>query len=98
MGEDGEVDGVAWDSPLFKQGVTSGTKILAINGREYSNDDFKAAITAAKGTAQPIELMIKNGELFRTVQLDYHDGLRYPRLEKVGKGKSTLDALLKPLP
>ena len=30
------------------------------------------------------------------VKLDWHGGLRYPRLEKVTKGAGTLDALLAP--
>ena len=39
---------------------------------------------------------MKTGDLYRTVTLDWHGGLRYPRLEKVGKGTGTLDALLAP--
>ena len=77
--------------------MTSGTTIVAINGRAYSNDDLKAAITAAKTSRQPIGLLVKRGERFRTVGVAYHDGLRYPRLERVGSGASSLDALLKPL-
>lgn len=98
VGKDGVINGVAWDSPLFNEGVTTGTKIVAINGREYSNDDFKGAITAAKGTKAPIKLLVKKGDLFRTIDLDYHEGLKYPVLEKVGTGPSSLDALLAPLP
>jgi len=30
------------------------------------------------------------------VKLDWHGGLRYPRLEKIAKGPGTLDALLAP--
>ena len=30
----------------------------------------------------------------RTVQIDYHDGLRYPHLEKIGTGETGLDKLL----
>ena len=98
IGKDGEIEGVAWDSPLFDQGVTTGSKIVAIDGRAYSDDDFRRAISAAKGGKQPISLLVKKGDLYRTVALDYHDGLRYPRLERVGSGPSTLDALLAPLP
>ena len=97
LGKGGEVSGVAWDSPLFNEGVTPGTTIVAVNGRAYSDDDLKGAITVAKGTRQPIQLLVKKGELYRTVSLPYHDGLRYPALEKVGSGPSTLDALLAPL-
>jgi predicted metalloprotease with PDZ domain len=95
---DGTITSIAWDSPLFNQGVTKGAQIVAVNGRAYSSDDLKGAITAAKGRQEPIRLLIKKGALYRTVDLDYHDGLRYPTLEKVGAGPSSLDALLAPLP
>jgi predicted metalloprotease with PDZ domain len=98
IGKDGNISGVDWDSPLFNEGVTSGTQIVAINGRSYSNDDLKGAIAAAKGRKEPIRLLVKKGDLYRTINLDYHDGLRYPALEKVGTGASSLDALLAPLP
>ena len=98
IGKEGEISGVAWDSPLFNDGVTAGTKIVAINGRAYADDDLKAAIKAAKGGKEPIALLVKQGDRYRTIALDYHDGLRYPALERVTKGPSTLDALLAPLP
>jgi predicted metalloprotease with PDZ domain len=97
LGKDGDITGVAWDSPLFDEGVTSGTRILAVNGRAYSADDLKGAITAAKTAKRPIQLQLKKGNYFRTVSLPYYGGLRYPVLEKVGRGPSTLDALLAPL-
>jgi predicted metalloprotease with PDZ domain len=98
VGKDGEINGVVWESPLFNEGITTGTKILSVNGRAYSNDDFRSAITAAKASRTPIELTLKKGSLYRTVRLPYYGGLRYPVLEKVGTGPSTLDALLAPLP
>jgi len=98
VGKDGEIAGVAWDSPLFNEGVTVGTKILAIDGRQYSDDDFKAAIAAAKGGRAPIRLLTRKGDRYRSIDLDYHGGLRYPVLERMGTGPSTLDALLRPLP
>jgi predicted metalloprotease with PDZ domain len=98
LGKDGAVTGVAWDSPLFNEGITTGWTIQAVNGRAYSADELKSAITAAKASRQPIQLMLKKGDVFRTVALPYYDGLRYPRLERVGTGPSSLDALLAPRP
>ena len=69
---------------------------MAVNGRAYSNDDLKGAITAAKGGKTPIKLLVKKGSLYRTIDLPYYGGLRYPVLEKVGTGRSGLDALLAP--
>jgi predicted metalloprotease with PDZ domain len=95
---DGKVTGVLWDSKAFDAGLAVGTQVLAVNGRAFSDDALKEAIRAAKGAKAPIRLLIQSGDVFRTVDLDWHEGLRYPRLEPTAGGKGTLDALLAPLP
>ena len=59
-------------------------------------DALKDAIKAAAGNGPAPQLLVHDGDVYRTVKLDWHGGLRYPRLEKVGKGQGTLDALLAP--
>jgi predicted metalloprotease with PDZ domain len=98
VGEGGVISGVAWDSPLFNQGVTGGSTIVAVNGRQYSHDVLRAAIRSARGGREPIRLLIKRGDQYREVPLAYYEGLRYPILERTGTGPSSLDALLAPLP
>ena len=85
-----------WDSPAFNAGLSVGTQVLAVNGRSFDADKLKNAIKAAKGGREPVHLLVKAGDLYRTADLAWYRGLRYPRLEKVGKGPSTLDALLAP--
>ena len=53
-------------------------------------------MTAAKGTKEPIRLLTKSGDHYRDVAIDYHDGLRYPHLQKIGTGINGLDRLLTP--
>ncbi|HEX6740337.1 MAG TPA: peptidase M61 [Sphingomicrobium sp.] len=96
VGSDGKVTSVLWDSAAFNAGVTVGTEIVAVNGRKFDADALKQAIRAAAGSGAPPELLVHDGDVYRTVKLDWHGGLRYPRLEKVGKGPGTLDALLAP--
>jgi hypothetical protein len=67
-----------------------------VNGRSFDADALKRAIENAKGSAPAVDLLVKSGDLYRTVKLDWHQGLKYPRLEKVGKANGTLDALLAP--
>jgi predicted metalloprotease with PDZ domain len=98
VGEAGRISGVAWDSPMFNAGATAGATIVAVNGRQYSNDAFRQAIRAARDGREPIRLLIKRGERYSDIEVDYHDGLRYPALERMGSGPSSLDALLAPLP
>jgi hypothetical protein len=57
---------------------------------------MRRAITAAKGATAPIELILKNGDSYRTVQLDYHDGLRYPHLERIRGASDRLSQILAP--
>ena len=45
---------------------------------------------------RPPELLVHDGDVYRTVKLDWRGGLRYPRLQKTGSGTGTLDALLAP--
>lgn len=91
---DGDILTTIWDSPASKAGLTSGMKILAVNGTEYSGDIFKAALTQAKADKKPLELIVKQGKNIRVIRLDYFLGVRYPRLTKTGEGAGSLDRLL----
>ena len=96
VGNDGKVSSVLWDSAAFNVGITIGTQITAVNGRDFDPDALKDAIKAAAGNGPAPELLIHDGDVYRTVKLDWHGGLRYPRMEKVGTAPGTLDALLAP--
>jgi predicted metalloprotease with PDZ domain len=74
---------VRWGSPAFDQGIGAGWTLVAVNGQAASAEVLREAVTAAKGTNAPIELLVKTGDRFRTVAFDYHEGLRYPRLERI---------------
>jgi len=93
LGKEGEITGVAWDSPAFNAGLTVSTKLIAVNGHALETDRLKAAIKAKKS---PLSLLVRTGDIYRTVELKYDGGLRYPKLEKIGAGPASLDALLAP--
>ena len=92
----GRIGSVLWGSPAFNAGMTIGTELVAVNGHAFDADQLKDAIKAANGISAPVALLIKQDNMYRTVNLDWHGGLRYPRLQKVGRGPGTLDALLAP--
>jgi predicted metalloprotease with PDZ domain len=92
--KDGTVLEVLWDSAAFKAKVTESSVLLAVNGAAYSADVLKDAIRAAKSTKLPIELIVKTGDRFRVLMLDYHDGLRYPHLERDPSVPARLDDIL----
>ncbi len=90
----GEVTSVIWDSPAFKAGIDVGTTVQAVDGEAFSGDRLKAAVAGAKGTRDPIRLVVRNGDRYRDLAVDYHGGHRYPRFEKVGAADGGLDRLL----
>lgn len=94
----GHVTGVIWDGPAFKAGLTTASEVLAVNGRTYAEDTLRDAIISAEGGKDPIKLIVRTGRVVREVALSWNGGLRYPRLEKVGVGETSIDRLLSPLP
>jgi predicted metalloprotease with PDZ domain len=93
----GTVTGVQWGGPAFNAGLTADARIMGVNGGSFSGDRLDAAITAAKGTDAPIELTVSSsaGRVW-TTKIDYHDGLRYPHLERVASTPARLDDILAP--
>jgi predicted metalloprotease with PDZ domain len=82
IGREGRLTDVRWGGPAHTAGLTVGAQIMAVNGIAYDGDKLKTVIKTAKDNKDPIALLIKMGDAFTTVQVDYHEGLRYPRLER----------------
>jgi len=93
--QDGGVTGVIWDGVGFRAGLAANSTIVAVNNRVYKGDVLKAAVREAKDGKGPIELLVKKGNNLRTVTLDYKDGLRYPRLERIAGARDRLELLFK---
>ena len=97
VGKDGKVGEVFWDSVAFKAGVAPGMTIVAVNGKAYTHGRLQDALKAAKADPKlPTELLIRGADTFSTIRLDYHDGLRYPHLERVEKTPDLLSSILQP--
>jgi predicted metalloprotease with PDZ domain len=92
---DGGIINVVWDGPGFQAGLAANSSIVAVNNRAYKPEVLKAAVKDAKGSTAPISLLVKKGNVFRTIALDYHGGLRYPHLERIPGTKDRLDTILR---
>jgi len=92
----GRIVNVQWNGAAFKAGLTQGYLLLAVNGRAYTPDRLRSAITAAKGAPAAIDLLLQQADRFVTIAIDYHDGLRYPRLERIPGTPDRLDEIFKP--
>jgi predicted metalloprotease with PDZ domain len=94
---DGAITDVRWSSPAAKAGLVPASKILAVDGRTFSAERLRAAIRAAKGSADPIRLVVESDSYVADVAIDYHDGERYPALERIPNTPDYLDDITKAL-
>ena len=93
---DGSIENVSWDSLAFKAGITPDMQVQAVNDQKYTPAALREIILSAEKTKEPIKLLLKRGDEFVTVSLDYHGGMRYPHLERVETTPDRLDAILAP--
>jgi predicted metalloprotease with PDZ domain len=93
---EGRLSDVLWEGPAYKSGLTVGTQIIAVNGLTVDPARLKSAIKDATKTGAAIEFLVKNGDRYRTVRIDYHEGLRYPHLERDESTPARLDQILTP--
>jgi predicted metalloprotease with PDZ domain len=96
VGEDGTVFDSIVNGPAFNAGITSGMKVVGINGRLYTHDLLEDAIKASKDNSQPISLLVVNDDYYLTCNIDYHGGDRYPHLVRNESKPDYLDELDKP--
>ena len=92
---DGSITSVTWDGVGFQAGLAANSSIVAINNRAWKPEVLKAAVKEAKTGTAPITLLVKKGNVFRTIALDYHGGLRYPHLERIPGTPDRLASILR---
>ncbi len=95
--EDGVIRDAAPGFPAVEAGIGPGMRLVAVNGRRYSEKGLRDALRAAKDGKEPIELLVENVETFKTVKVDYHGGEKYPHLERDAAKPDVLSAISKPL-
>ena len=81
--------------PAFEAGVSSGMKVIGVNGRVYTQDLLEDAIKEAKDTAKPITLLVVVDDYFQTSTINYHGGDRYPHLVRDDAKPDYLDEIIK---
>ena len=70
-------------------------KLIAVNGRKWTPDILREAIREAKESNKPVELLVENEEFYQTVKIDWHEGERYPHLEKIAGASDVLSEIAK---
>ncbi|MFI5183937.1 MAG: M61 family metallopeptidase [Vicinamibacteria bacterium] len=96
VAEDGRIPDVLPNSPAFRAGVGPGMKLVAANGRKFCRETLRDAIRETRA-AKAVDLLVENGEFFKTYHLEYDGGERYPRLEAESGQLDLLSSIIRPL-
>ena len=92
-------EGMVTDSivggPAFEAGISSGMKVIGVNGRMYTPELLEDAIKEAKDTPKPITLLVVVDDYFQTSTINYHGGDRYPHLVRDEAKPDYLDEIIK---
>ncbi|HMF62831.1 MAG TPA: hypothetical protein VK608_02000 [Edaphobacter sp.] len=94
---EGVISDVRWAGPADKAKLAPGQKIIAVNGRIFSAEALKSAIKEARSKPEPIHLILQSDTFVTLADIDYHDGERYPILQRVEGTPAYLDDITKPL-
>ncbi|HEV3092734.1 MAG TPA: hypothetical protein VGX91_14930 [Candidatus Cybelea sp.] len=92
----GTIHDVREGSPAWRAGLAPGMKVLAVDNQAFSPDVLQYALRRAQHSTTGISLITTQSGWFQTLSLDYHDGLRYPHLERIDGTPDMLAAIAAP--
>jgi len=92
--EDGKLGAIVPDSPADKAALAPGMIIAGVNGRKFSGQRLKDAISDSV-TARKVDLLVLDGDVYRTLSIAYQDGPKYLELARTPEHADTLGAILK---
>lgn len=78
--EDGTIVDAVEGMLAARAGIGPGMKLVAVNGRRFTPQVLRDALALGKNSKEPLQLLVENTDYFRTFNLDYHEGEKYPHL------------------
>jgi predicted metalloprotease with PDZ domain len=95
VGEDGSVQAVRIGSAADRAGLANGMTITAVNQRKFSSQRLKDAV-AESVTSRKIDLLVLEGDEFRSRSLSYAEGSRFLEIVRHSEAPDTLGSILRP--
>jgi predicted metalloprotease with PDZ domain len=96
LSREGNISEVIPHSIAARAGLVSGMRVVAVNGRRFSDQSLRQGLHAAKDKNGKLEFLIENGDDFKTYSIDYHEGEKYPNLERIKDRPDVLSEIIKP--
>jgi predicted metalloprotease with PDZ domain len=96
LDKDAQIIDVIADRAAAQAGASPGMSVIAVNGQKYTATVLDAAIAAAQSTHKPIALLVEDSDYYRTLSVEYYDGLRFPHLVRLERLPDTLSTVISP--
>jgi predicted metalloprotease with PDZ domain len=93
---DGTVQDAIPGMPAFQSGISPYTRIVAVNGQEFSLDRLNRALAQSTLQTAPLVLLTSNSGFLENHEIAYQGGLRYPHLIRNQSETNSLDQILSP--
>jgi predicted metalloprotease with PDZ domain len=94
--DDGGIVDAIEGLPAAAAAIGPGMKLVAVNGKEFTPEVLRAALREGKDGQQPLALLVLNSGYYKTYNLDYHGGERYPHLVRNESKPDLLSDIAKP--
>jgi predicted metalloprotease with PDZ domain len=92
-----QVEEVLVNSPAYRAGIGPDMQLVAVDGMAFSPEALRQAIRETRNSEKKIDVLIEHDDLYRTVQMDYHGGERYPYLSRDGEKSDIIAEIAQPL-
>jgi len=97
LNDKGEIHDVIMNSVAWNAGIAPGMVLVAVNGRKFTPDILREALKAGKGNGPNLDLLVLNGDFYKSHALNYHDGEKYAHLVRDESKPDILSDIIKPL-
>jgi predicted metalloprotease with PDZ domain len=84
-------------SPADAAGAAPGSRIIALNGYKWSKELLHDTLGAPADPSATITLLIEKDDMFKTLELKYSGGERYPNLLREPSAPDVLSQIARPL-
>lgn len=92
----GVISDVVPGSPADLAGASPGSHLVAVDGHKWSRETLHDALTAEGRKDRPLSLLIEKDDEYRTLEVRYDGGERYPNLERVAGTDDLLSLIGRP--
>jgi predicted metalloprotease with PDZ domain len=96
IGKDDTVTDVREGSPAWNAGMAPGMKITAVDGQAYADDVLAHVSLQAEHSSGPTAFLVQQDGWYRTLDVDYHGGPKYPHLARIAGTTDLLAKIMAP--